>query len=230
MKRTLLLVCLSIVSSFALGLWVARRSQPRIPVLPPSRVLSEVAVSTGEGAPGLSREQIAELQAQLDSLQDDTRRFVGSLESIQTRFRDQLRRVLTHDQFTMFLERSESLSPPPMQLIASDDPAPASAGPQIIVGPGPALPTTALSGKRESSAPGLGLPLEPLNALSAIVVVKWSLDELTRDLRLNSTQSEEVKHLLEQRRDEFLKLVDEQCPPSLRLLSSARRIQQATRP
>lgn len=59
--------------------------------------------------------------------------------------------------------------------------------------------------------------MEPIDSMIPIVIVPSSLDRLTEELKLTEEQRASVRLLLIARRAQFLKLVDDSPPPSLKL-------------
>lgn len=67
---------------------------------------------------------------------------------------------------------------------------------------------------------------QPLwNALYS-VAISWRFDRLVNDYKLDTTQREQVRKLLEVRREKFIALVDASPPPSISLSYLASRTQQ----
>jgi hypothetical protein len=62
------------------------------------------------------------------------------------------------------------------------------------------------------------------------VSVQWKFDDLNKDIKFDESQFEQVRQLLYQRRDRFLKLLDSVPSPSLSLSRLAPVVQRLAEP
>lgn len=175
------------VSGMLTGIWTQRSRPGEPPPLP----LREF------GPPGQhhvwSPEKIKEMEARMEQLRPQMEEFRRKLTALQDDYRTRIEAVLNPDQVRKLADFKEH----------GEDRPPVAEG----------RPEPALHGEMEH--PPRDSYLHGMAAFIGMIVYKPQLEMLTKELELNPSQHDAVDKLLGQRREDLLKLVDANPPPSL---------------
>ncbi|HSY54086.1 MAG TPA: hypothetical protein VK785_06540 [Opitutaceae bacterium] len=199
MKLRLLVAALTILV-FAAGFGAHIWTQHHCPLLaPPVSLLGEIRDQSINVPLQLSDPSaIARINAEIERLKPDIDAFRTKLNVLNSDFHQKIDALLTpaqHEEFEKMHKRYEE---------------------RLAERASSSLPTV------ESSPSGgatLKLPYfaEPIEGMTAAIVVPLTLDHLSTELQLDDRQKIAVHQLLLERREKFLELIDSTPPPSIGL-------------
>lgn len=196
MKQRVLIALLTIVvlgAGFGAGVWTERNSckVPKPPTL--LGELSPVVKSAASSQPAPA-DKAAELAAEIERLRPEIEQFRQRMSEIDREMDRDIDAILRPDQKATF----QAIVKKWADHRAKEDAA--------------GMISTPLTAEEITN-----LQQKPLYKMLAIVVVPMRLEWNTRDLDLDEAQREQLRRLLEKRREKFLALVDSSPPPSLTL-------------
>lgn len=197
MKQRVLIALLTIAvlgAGFFAGIWTERNAckVPKPPAL--LGELSTPAQSKLSPTPAAPRANVGELAAEIEKLRPEIEKFRVRMLEIDREMDRDIDAILRPDQS----EKFQAIVKYYADLRAKE----AAAG----------TLSTPLTSEEITK-----LQQKPLYKMLSIVVVPMRLEWNTRDLNLDEQQREQLRKLLEKRREKFLALVDSSPPPSLTL-------------
>ena len=199
MKLRLLIALLTILvfaAGFGASIWTERYC-PLLP--PPVSLLGEVRDRNFDVRLPLNEAStIAQINAEIERVKPEIDAFRHNLDALNHEFHQKIDALLTPAQHQKFEEMHKRYEERRAERANSS------------------LPTV------ESSPSGgatLKLPVfaEPIEGMTAAIVVPLTLDHLTIELQLDEQQRAAVHQLLLERREKFLALIDSTPPPSIGL-------------
>ncbi len=200
MKQRLLIALLTIII-FAAGFGAAVWTQRHCPLLsPPVGLLGEIRGRTFDVRLQVNDPAaIAKINAEIERMKPDIDAFRQKLDALNEVFHQKFEAILTPAQREQF-EKMHKRYQDDLRAKRAETPLPA-------VQPAPAGGAT------------LKLPFfaEPVEGMTAIIVVPLAVDHLSDQLKLDDQQKATLRQLLLERREQFLALIDATPPPSIRL-------------
>lgn len=217
MKENLYVVLITValfVGGLFTGVWI-QKSKPLPP--PPMQAWEEFGrqrpgpdMQPGGPPPdrfGSDHQQMREeMERKMEELKPKLEAFRKSVEAIEKPFQEKFQSLLTDEQKKKFEEN---------RLSHEHRQAGPGGGPQPQAGPG--------SGPMPPPPHGAG------NPMMEVILVGPTLEKMTQDFSLDSRQAAKLKELLIERRTQFLKLIDANPPPTIKLGQFARKQFQGSR-